>query len=37
MESILISLKNDMIANKKNPQPADGEMYWIDSGRAKNQ
>lgn len=27
MEKILIGLKNEMIANKKLPQPADGDMY----------
>jgi len=27
MEKMLIGLKNEMIANKKAPQPADGEMY----------
>ncbi len=27
MEKTLIGLKNDMIANKKLPQPADGDMY----------
>ena len=27
MEKILITLKNEMIANKKAPQPADGDMY----------
>ena len=27
MEKILIGLKNEMIANKKLAQPADGEMY----------
>ena len=27
IEKILIGLKNEMIANKKLPQPADGEMY----------
>jgi len=27
MEKILIGLKQEMIANKKNPQPADGDMY----------
>jgi len=27
MEKILIALKNEMIANKKLPQPADGDMY----------
>ena len=27
MEKLLIKLKNEMIANKKSPQPADGEMY----------
>ena len=29
MEKILIGLKNEMIANKKLPQPADGDMYWM--------
>jgi hypothetical protein len=28
MEKILIALKQEMIANKKNSQPADGDMYW---------
>ena len=28
MEKILIGLKNEMIAHKKLPQPADGETYW---------
>jgi hypothetical protein len=27
MEQCLIALKNEMIANKKLPQPADGDMY----------
>jgi ubiquitin-conjugating enzyme E2 variant len=27
MEKTLIGLKNEMIANKKLPQPADGETY----------
>ena len=27
MEKVLIGLKNEMIANKKLPQPADGDMY----------
>jgi ubiquitin-conjugating enzyme E2 variant len=27
MEKILIGLKQEMIANKKAPQPADGDMY----------
>ena len=27
MEKTLIALKNEMIANKKLPQPADGDMY----------
>jgi len=27
MEKMLIGLKNEMIANKKSPQPPDGEMY----------
>ena len=27
LEKILIGLKNEMIANKKLPQPADGDMY----------
>ena len=27
MEKILIGLKQEMIANKKNNQPADGDMY----------
>ncbi len=27
MEKTLIGLKNEMIANKKLPQPADGEFY----------
>ena len=27
MEKILIGLKNEMIAHKKLPQPADGDMY----------
>lgn len=27
MEKILIGLKNEMISNKKLPQPADGDMY----------
>ena len=29
MEKLLIGLKNEMIANKKLPQPADGDMYWM--------
>ena len=28
MEKILIGLKNEMISNKKAPQPADGDMFW---------
>lgn len=28
MEKILIALKNEMVANKKLPQPPDGEMFW---------
>lgn len=28
IEKILIALKQEMIANKKNAQPADGETYW---------
>lgn len=31
MEKILIGLKNEMIANKKAPQPADGDMFWTSS------
>jgi len=27
LEALLIGLKNEMIANKKAAQPADGEMY----------
>ena len=27
MEKILIGLKNEMISNKKAPQPADGDMF----------
>ena len=27
MEKILVGLKNEMIANKKLPQPADGDMF----------
>jgi hypothetical protein len=27
METCLIGLKNEMLANKKLPQPADGDMY----------
>lgn len=27
IEKILIGLKQEMIANKKQPQPADGDMY----------
>lgn len=27
LETLLIGLKNEMIANKKSAQPADGEMY----------
>jgi ubiquitin-conjugating enzyme E2 variant len=27
MEKILIALKQEMIVNKKNSQPADGDMY----------
>ena len=27
MEKILIGIKSEMIANKKSPQPADGEMF----------
>jgi len=27
LEALLIGLKNEMIANKKTAQPADGEMY----------
>lgn len=27
MEKTLIALKNEMIANKKLPQPADGDMF----------
>jgi ubiquitin-conjugating enzyme E2 variant len=27
METCLIALKNEMLANKKLPQPADGDMY----------
>ena len=27
LEAVLIGLKNEMIANKKAPQPADGDMY----------
>jgi len=27
MEKMLIGLKQEMIANKKAPQPADGDMY----------
>jgi hypothetical protein len=31
MEQCLIALKNEMIANKKLPQPADGDMYaWTE-------
>jgi hypothetical protein len=29
MEKILIAIKNEMIANRKNNQPADGDMYWV--------
>ena len=29
MEKILIGLKNEMIANKKLAQPADGDMFWL--------
>ena len=30
MEHILIALKNEMIANKKASQPADGDVYaWV--------
>lgn len=28
MEKVLIGLKNEMVANKKLQQPADGDMYW---------
>lgn len=28
MEKILIGLKQEMVANKKSAQPADGDMYW---------
>ena len=27
LEKVLVGLKNEMIANKKLPQPADGDMY----------
>ena len=27
MEKVLIGLKNEMISNKKAPQPADGDMF----------
>jgi len=27
MEKILIGIKNEMINNKKSPQPADGDMF----------
>jgi hypothetical protein len=32
MEKVLIGLKNEMIANKKAAQPADGDMYWANMG-----
>jgi len=28
MEKVLIAIKNEMIKNKKAPQPADGDMFW---------
>lgn len=28
LEKILIGLKNEMVINKKAPQPADGDMFW---------
>jgi hypothetical protein len=33
MEKILIALKQEMIVNKKNSQPADGDMYWAQTNQ----
>ena len=30
LEKILIGLKNEMVANKKLAQPADGDMFWAE-------
>ena len=29
IEKLLISIKNEMIANKGNKQPAEGTTYWL--------